>query len=169
MADYLLIIGERDALAWVLREQRMAFPGYRRREAVEVAADDRLFLYTTRGCFHNPTTGRGRVIGIAKAVDQPTVLAEPVDVAARRFELGCSIEFVRLARYCEGVELAPLVPQLTTFPNKRGWMTRLRRPLVRLTAEDARLLVKLLRPVSGPPHEAIASYPTSAGRARHLI
>jgi hypothetical protein len=119
MADYLLIIGEQDALAWVLREHRMAFPSYRQREALEVAPGDRLLLYTTRGCFHNPTSGRGRVIGIASALNKPAVLAEPVDIAHRRFELGFGIELLSLARYREGVELAPLVPQLTTHMEDR--------------------------------------------------
>ncbi|HKF79950.1 MAG TPA: hypothetical protein VKB17_03920, partial [Thermoleophilaceae bacterium] len=62
-ATYLLILGEREALAWVLREQRMAFSARRARSASALTLGDRLLLYTTRGCFHNPTRDRGRVIG----------------------------------------------------------------------------------------------------------
>src|SRR6202051_2908697 len=64
---YLLVIGERDALAWVLTTQRMAVPDYRSREVSALEPGDQLFLYTTRGCFHNPTRDRGRVVGVAKA------------------------------------------------------------------------------------------------------
>jgi hypothetical protein len=53
-ASYLLVIGEREALAWVLRESRTAFPATRRAEVDRLAVGDELFLLTTRGCFHNP-------------------------------------------------------------------------------------------------------------------
>jgi hypothetical protein len=161
---HLLVIGDRNALAWVLAEQRMAFPGHRRREVAALAPGDRLFIYTTRGCFGNPTRGRGRVIGVAKALDAPGELPEPVALAGRQFELGCGIELGRIAPYGYGVELAPLVPNLSTFPNKHGWMTQIRRPLLPLTPEDSTLVARLLRAVSRPPAEAVDSYLTRAPR-----
>jgi hypothetical protein len=65
MASYLLPIADREPLAWIVREQRTAFGEHRRREAEALAVGDVLFLYTTRGCFRNPTRDRGRVIGRA--------------------------------------------------------------------------------------------------------
>ena len=59
---HLLVIGEREALVWVLSEQRMAFPAHRAAEAVALAPGGLLLIYTTRGCFHNPTRDRGRVV-----------------------------------------------------------------------------------------------------------
>jgi hypothetical protein len=52
--DYLLVIGDAAALAWVLAEQRMAFPASRRSQAMALEVGDELLIYTTRGCFHNP-------------------------------------------------------------------------------------------------------------------
>jgi hypothetical protein len=65
MASYLMPIADREPLMWILHERRTAFPSYRRSDAERLAAGDRLLLYTTRGCFHNPTRDRGRVIGVA--------------------------------------------------------------------------------------------------------
>jgi hypothetical protein len=62
--SYLLILSDRDAIAWVLREQRMAFPATRRAE-LALTIDDRLLLYTTRGAWSNPTHSRGRVDHLA--------------------------------------------------------------------------------------------------------
>ena len=161
VASYLLVIGDREALAWILTEARMAFPAYRRREVADLKTGDDLFLYTTRGCFRNPTRDRGRVIGLAKALEPPTQLSEPVTVAGREFELGCSIKLSRLTPYPDGVELAPLIPELDSFPNKHGWATSLRRPLFFLEVGDARLLAGLMT-VRRQPSDAIPGYVTAA-------
>ena len=63
--NYLLVIGERAALAWVLAEQQMAFPVLRRSQAMALEVGDELLIYTTRGCFHNPTRDAGRVMALA--------------------------------------------------------------------------------------------------------
>jgi len=68
MASFLLVIGDRDALGWILAEQRMAFPTAQRAEVRALRIEDELFLYTTRGAFKNPTRDRGRVIGAARVV-----------------------------------------------------------------------------------------------------
>ncbi|WP_346117279.1 hypothetical protein [Micromonospora coerulea] len=38
--SYLLILGDRDAIGWVFREQRMAFPATPRPEVAALAAGD---------------------------------------------------------------------------------------------------------------------------------
>lgn len=63
MAGYLVVIGDREALGWVLTEQRMAFPDARRPEVRTLAQRDQLLLYTTMGCFKNPGRDRGRCDG----------------------------------------------------------------------------------------------------------
>jgi hypothetical protein len=67
--SYPLILGHRARLAWVLGHSRMASPdGFtdaRARKGERPDVGDRLFLYTSRGCFGNPTRDRGRVIGEA--------------------------------------------------------------------------------------------------------
>lgn len=139
-ASYLLILGEREALAWVLRQQRMAFAEHRSAEAARLREGDRLFLYTTRGCFHNPTRDRSRIIGIAQVVDPVTRLPRPLRLSGRLFSSGCRLKIDRLAPYRLGLEVAPLVKRLDAFPDPATWSLRVRRTLLRLSDSDARLL-----------------------------
>jgi hypothetical protein len=51
MNSYLLPIADREPLAWILAEQRTAFPAGRAREAKRLERGDRLFLYSTQAAF----------------------------------------------------------------------------------------------------------------------
>src|SRR4051794_12748733 len=96
MASYLLPIADREPLIWILRERRTAFPIYRRRDAQRLAPGDRLLLYVTRGCFHNPTRDRGRVIGVARVRDSVKDLPEPVRFGKKEFAIGVDLAFEAL-------------------------------------------------------------------------
>lgn len=148
VASYLLVIGEREALAWLLRESRMAFPTTRRAEVDRLAVGDELFLLTTRGCFHNPTRDRTRVVGRAVASSPVTRLDPPLELVGRTFTRGCGLQITSLAPYLTGVELADLVPELDAFPDKRTWSIRLRRALVALNQRDAAHLREHLQSVT---------------------
>jgi hypothetical protein len=158
-ASYLLVIGEREALAWILREARMAFPQTRRPEVDSLAVGDELLLLTTRGCFHNPGRDRTRVIGRAVVTTPVVPLDPPIELVGRTFTRGCDLDITSLSSYLTGVELAELVPRLGAFPDKANWSIRLRRPLLQLTVEDATLLRRQLTTVAEePPHAAIRGY-----------
>src|SRR5205823_6104972 len=106
------------------------FPSYRRSDAAKLEVGDRLLLYTTRGCFHNPTRDRGRVIGIATVVAPAEDLPQPMRFGKRVFPTGVELEITKLLPRGEGVELAPLIPKLKrSFPNESSWSARLRRAL----------------------------------------
>ena len=164
--SYLLILSEREALAWVVREQRMAFPPGREQTARRLSIDDRLFLYTTRGCFHNPTKDRGRIAGMARVATSVMDLDEPVTLAGRSFSTGCEIEIEGLAPLRTGVEFAPLVERLEVFPDPASWSVRMRRPFLSLPVADAQLIERLLRPRLRPLAEVIPDY---LAAARHRI
>jgi hypothetical protein len=147
-AAYLLVIGEREALAWILRERRMAFPSTTRREVSQLQVGDQLFLLTTRGCFHNPGRDATRVVGTA-TVETPVAVLDPaVELVGRTFPRGCNIEIVSLAPYLTGVELLPLIPRLDAFRGASAWGMRLRKPLVPISSKDTRLLTRELGPVA---------------------
>jgi hypothetical protein len=76
VADYLLIIGDCDALQWVLNKRRMAFPPHRERLAGELSRGDRVFLYTTRSCWRNPTRDRGRIAGVGRVISEGQALPQ---------------------------------------------------------------------------------------------
>jgi hypothetical protein len=157
-ADYLLVIGEREALAWILKERRMAFPGTTRREVDSLAVGDRLFLTTTRRCFHNPTRDATRVIATANVLSAVTLLETPLEIAGREFTRECEPSIEALAPYLEGVELAPLVEKLDAFAGAGAWGMRLRRPLVGIPAADARLLKQRLESVCLDPESSQQTY-----------
>lgn len=145
MASYLLPIADREPLIWILRERKTAFPIYRRRDAEQLATGDRLLLYTTRGCFHNPRRDRGRVIGVATVRRPAKDLAEPIRFGEREFPIGVDFAFKALVPRDEGLELAPMVPDLPkTFANPRAWSASLRRALVPFDDGEAQQIVSEL-------------------------
>jgi hypothetical protein len=158
VAAHLLILGDRDALKWVLRNERMAFEVHRRNDVSRLAVGDTLLIYTTRGCFHNPTRDRGRVIGRAVVTSPVESLQDSVVVMDREFKLGCTFELVALAPRDEGVVLADLVPRLGAFPNKRAWSARMRRPLLTLPPMDAALIEREFGQLVGEPSTVVSSY-----------
>jgi hypothetical protein len=156
---YLVVLGERAAIAWVLREQRMAFPATRRAEVTRLAPGDRLFLYATRGAWHNPTRDRGRIIGTA-TVDSPVrALDRPLQIAGMTFHSGCGLRIDGVVPYPGGVELQPLVPRLAAFPKPQAWSVYLRRALVPLPERDAELLDGYVTPLLVPRESALPTYP----------
>jgi len=158
-SKYLLPVADREALAWIVREQRTAFGAHRARDADRLEPDDVLLLYTTRGCFRNPTRDRGRVIGRATVTTRATRLADPVVFGDREFPYLVKLRIDSLAPLREGVELSPLVKRLPrTFPDAATWSVRMRRALVPLPPAEARLLERELRRVTSPYPEALSSY-----------
>jgi hypothetical protein len=162
-ATFLVIISEREALAWVLEHQRMAVPSGRRHLVEGISPGDELLLYTTRGCFHNPTRDRGRIIGRARALTAVELLHEPVELVGRSFPLGFHLELLALSPLGSGLELSPLVERLSVFPVKHAWSGRLRRPMLELPAPDAILLRRRLRPLTQAPRDVLSAY-LDAGR-----
>ena len=94
--NYLLVIGDAAALAWVLSEERMAFSSLRRSQAMSLEIGDELLIYTTRGCFHNPGRDPGRVMGLANVTTQVRDLDEPVIFGERLYTSGCALAILLL-------------------------------------------------------------------------
>jgi hypothetical protein len=161
--SYLLVIGEAAALAWVLAEQRMAFPALRRSQAAALEVGDDLFVYTTRGCFHKPSRDAGRVMGLSRVKTRVRDLDEPVVFGERRYTSGCSLDVQGVAPLHQGIELRPIVPELHAFPDVRSWSIRLRRPLVPLDEHDTTVLRWQLMPLLEPLDRHLEAY-IQAGR-----
>lgn len=157
-STHLLIIGDRAALSWVLTEQRMAFPAGRSKTARALEEGDEIFLYTTRGCFRNPTRDLGRVIGRAAVASPVRALGEPVTFGERSFTEGCHLEVSGLARFREGLVLRDLVPRLSVFPDPATWSVRMRRASLTLPPGDADLVRTELEPLLRPYDEAVEEY-----------
>lgn len=157
-SSYLLILGERAAVYWVLSRARTAFVSNRRAQAMMLQPGDRLFLYTTRGAWHNPTRHRGRIIGLAEVSSRPEVLEVPAQIAGREFSVGLDLRIDAAAPFGEGVVLADWVGQLAVFPDKARWAYQLRTSLLRLPREDGDLLEFALKPLAAPLSQVLPGY-----------
>jgi hypothetical protein len=164
---YLLVIGDAAPLAWVLTDQRMAFPALRKSQASALEVGDELLVYTTRGCFGNPTRDHGRVMALATVKTKVKDLPEPVLFGDRRYTSGCELDIQGLAPLRTGVELQPLVPQMHAFPDPKSWSVHLRRPLVPLDEHDADLLKDRLASLLEPPGRHLDAYQQTAAK-RHV-
>lgn len=158
MADYLLPIADRDPLAWIVAEQRTAVSERRRREAEALKPGDRVFLYTTRGCFRNPTRDRGRVIGIAVVTRRARELDDPVRFRGREYPIEIALRIESLAPLGAGVELTSLLDRLESFPNKRAWSAYMRRAIVPLAQKDGTVIAGAVREVARPYRQSVDSY-----------
>src|SRR4051812_16436304 len=107
----------------------MAFPPHRAPLAERLAVGHRLFLYTSRSCFYNPTRDRGRVIGEARVASRAELLTQPVEIAGRLFTHGCELTIEALVARGLGPELVPMHDRLRAFAGSDGWAVRLRTPL----------------------------------------
>ncbi|MFE2269825.1 hypothetical protein ACFXB4_11340 [Streptomyces lavendulae] len=155
---HLLIISSHAPLAWVLENQRMAFPSGRTRESLTMHKGDEVLLYTTRGCFGNPTRDLGRVIGLATLTSEVSTLDQPVTFDERRFTEGCRLRIHGLTPFREGVVLRDLVDDLQVFPEPRTWSVRMRRASLKLPEADAALLNRELQPLLKPYGEIVREY-----------
>lgn len=160
---YLTMLGSPKGLAYVLGEQRMAFPPTRR---IRLRVGDQLLLYTTRNIFNNPSRDRGRVIGRAEVLSPIIPLDSRLRLAGRDFTSGCELKIEGLAPFGEGVILADLVHQLSVFASDpRSWSARLRRSVLALPASDAALIWTKLEPLLSDPRELANTYLERAASA----
>lgn len=157
-SSHLVIIGDRDALSWVLTAQQMAFPAGRAKLAATVQEGDEVFVYTTRGCFGNPTRDLGRIVACGAVTSPVRTLAEPVRFGERAFTEGFRLRIDGLTPFREGLVLRDLVPRLQVFPDPATWSVRLRRPALALPPSYAELVRRGIEPLLRPYEETVGDY-----------
>lgn len=134
---WLLVLGDREALFWVISNGRMAFSARRRSLAMQLGVGDGLLLYSTRGAWRNPTRDRGRIFGSCVVATPVEPLASPVEIGGLKYSSGCELGDMRAVTYPNGLILADMVDRLDdAFPNRAAWSVYLRRPLLPLSGRD---------------------------------
>ena len=156
MAAALLLISDREPLAWLLTTGRFAVPAAR--SSSVPAPGSTVFLYTTRACYRNPGRDRGRIIGEAEVIEGVKHLGHPVAFRGRQYAEGFALKITGVAPYSSGVELARLVGALHALPDPNTWSVRLRRSLVPLDDHDEKLVRDALTPMLQPLDAVIADY-----------
>jgi len=157
---HLAVISDRDALVWVLRNSRIAFPQPRHASLLPgLKAGDVLYIYTTRQCFKNPHRDRGRVIGKVTATsDLTTNLDDPKVVNERPLPYELDIRIDSLAPFGSGPDLSDRVATMTSFPKPERWSAYMRRSLVPLSSKDAAMFTRLMRDHQGRLAENLDGY-----------
>jgi hypothetical protein len=97
-------------------------------------------------------------MGLALVTARATRLSSPVRFGEREYMLGVELRIKLLAPYRTGVEMAPLVSGLATFPNPEAWSAWLRRAVLPLAVGDGDLLAQLLAEVAPPYPDALPTY-----------
>jgi len=136
----MFVIGEAEALDWVLTEERMAFRAHVK--TVELAVGDRVAIYASRGTWHNPTRDRAQLAAIGSI--SRSVAEKEIAVGSETMPAWCELSFSMKLPSRDGVEFAPLVPRLSFITKKESWGTALRRTIVRLPERDLAVLEKAL-------------------------
>lgn len=152
----LLVVSDREPLAWMLRTDRFAV----RTLAIGhgISEGDQVLVYTTRGCFRSPERDRGRLIAVGSAVSGSYTLDKPVVFRGRSFPVGFRLKITGLVELGQGLELAALAGRLELLPTRAALSSRLRRAVVPVSASDAALLVRLLTPLLRPVEAVIDRY-----------
>ncbi len=128
----IIVIGEKNAIEWVLKTQRMAFRDTAR--TTHVHSGDRIALYTTRGAYGNPTRDESQIIALGRfASDVQNKQAVVNDVT---YTKSCGLTITDQLEPRHGLAFRPLVAQLEFVRSKRGWATYMRRTLVPINDRD---------------------------------
>ena len=159
---FLLILGDADGLAYVLREHRLAFTPKRR---IPLTRGDIVFLYTSRRIFRNPSAGRGLIIGRAEIISDIVKFESGLRIADRVYTAGCRLAITGLAPLGEGVELRQIVDELETFhPHPKRWAFRIFSSFLQLSPKDASVIQEKIQPLLQDPGYVSQAYITRAER-----
>ena len=159
---YLLIFRDADGLAYVLREHRVAFTSKRR---IPLTRGDIVFLYTTRGIFQNPSSGRGLIIGRAEIISDAVKFESRLRIADRVYASGCHMAITGLVPLDEGLELRQIVDELETFhPHPKRWAFRIYSSFLQLSPKDASVIQEKIQPLLQDPEYVSQAYISRAER-----
>ncbi len=133
MSSWLFVLGQRDALAWVLEHKQMAFRDHIR--ADKLAKGDRFAIYVTRGAMGNPTRDESQIVATGTLTTE--LVREPIEIAGEEYGRHLKFRFdVGPKNPREGLAFVPLVPKLTWISKKDHWMAYIRKALVPIPDED---------------------------------
>ena len=133
---WLIVVGEAEALTWILANKRMAFRSYVRTGAL--AEGQRFAFYVTRGAFHNPSRDEGQIGGVGRIATD--LEAKPVTVMGEEFDRSVGLDIAATTPPRQGLPFKPLIPKLDFIVKKDGWAAYLRQTLVQVSDKDFNLI-----------------------------
>jgi hypothetical protein len=162
--SHLAVVNDRSALAWIARESCLAFPSTRRREALTIAPGDEIFLYVTRGAYHNPTRDRAQICAAFLAHRSAEALAAPILIAGREFLFLLPVVAQVVAAPRRGADFASMAESMEFIPAGCSWAPFLRRAIFLVPSHDAAVLRRELSRAARIAPGELSDY-SSLGRA----
>lgn len=142
---WLIVIGEREGLRWVVEHQRMAF-----RDTVKgsPSAGDAFAIYVSRGAFHNPGRDEAQILGLGTF--KTGIERRATTVGDERYARTARLEISDVRPERQGLPFRPLVESLTFIAKKSGWAAYVRQTLVPIPEADLDLIAKRFRELPTP-------------------
>lgn len=142
---WLIVIGEREGLRWVIEHQRMAF-----RDTVKgkPSAGDPFAIYVSRGAFHNPGRDEAQVLGLGTF--KTGIERRATTVGDERYARTARLDISEVRPERQGLPFRPLVEDLTFIAKKSGWAAYVRQTLVPIPQADFDLIARRLREFPKP-------------------
>jgi hypothetical protein len=159
MTTALLLVADREPLAWPLREERSTGA----EEAGVVSSDER---YAAVALHHTQLrsisgTPPWSSHGYCKSNECAGGSGGGRAFRDREFEVGFRVHIDGLAPPHDGVELGPLAGRLDALPDPATWSVRMRRTLIPLSERDALLIGDLLEPKLRRRRDVLSDYLTA--------
>lgn len=143
---WIVVVGERTALDWVLRTQQVAFRSRSASLALgRLRQGDQIAVYATRGVFHNPTRDQSEFLATAVATSDAKHLNRPRVVAGREFTVQATIRFDAILRPRSGVAAGDVAPNLSFVRKKPQWGQYFRHGLIDVPPKDFAVIRSAIR------------------------
>jgi hypothetical protein len=141
---WIFVVGNREALSWVLTKQRMAFRDRVQTEGLR--SGQPVAIYASRHTWGRPNNDRSQVAAIG--VLASPVQRRPVELGGEIFPKSCRLTFDVVLPERHGLPFRPLVRRLNFIPKKggdKGWGAYLRRTVVEVDERDFGIIASALR------------------------
>lgn len=158
-SSFIVILNEREAIRWVLTHHQIAFTAAAaRREARALKPGDELFLYITRGAWHNPTRHRGQIVGSATLTTNVSAFDRPLEIARHQFITYAGIRITHLTKLQHGLDLSETAHELEAIKQPKAWYMYLRRSLLSINEVDAATIARLMPRSTDEASSVLSSY-----------
>ncbi|MCZ2826041.1 MULTISPECIES: EVE domain-containing protein [unclassified Modestobacter] len=113
---WVFVLGESNALDWVVANRRMGLGASRSKTARLIEPGDPIALYASTRVSPD---GQAQIFAIGRVAG--SAVAEPVEVSYRDVAYQIPLDFEHIVKPGEGLRVAPLVDELDFITNKGAW------------------------------------------------
>jgi hypothetical protein len=147
---WVIVLGDEESVAWVLRESAMAWTRVSSSRTKLMEVGDMAVLFVSRSAYHNPARDESQLVAVATVTTRPSVLDVPVIVGGRPFDIHCNLRITDRLPERDGVPVKALIDQLGFVKNKRNWGLHFRSSLMEVPKQDFETMADRVRKAATP-------------------